>query len=91
MLDRGEKYDAYLDPEDGTHYETVITEDPHFVTATDSGAFTVVCRVSVSGQMRSDGFYLNGKEFIGVGKMLNVSTETATFSMTISEISLNLG
>ena len=85
ILDLNEKFE-YQQTEDGeSRYERIIS--PEFKTVYDNNHYTVTCQIQVSGQDKSDGFYLRGVEYIGVGKMLNISTENHAFTMTITKIS----
>jgi hypothetical protein len=73
--------------EDDGSASYVKKTSPEFVNVYDPANYTVVCLVQVAGQDKVDGFYLNGVEYIGVGKMLNISTGNLLFTMTITEIS----
>lgn len=89
VLELNEKYEyKAVDDGNGGYINTVErTISPEFKTVYDKNHYTVTCQIQVSGQDKSDGFYLRGVEYIGVGKMLNISTENHAFTMTITKIS----
>lgn len=89
VLDLNEKYEyKALDDGNGGYINTVERIiSPEFKAVYDNNYYTVTCQIQVSGQDKSDGFYLRGVEYIGVGKMLNISTENHSFTMTITKIS----
>lgn len=85
ILDLNEKFEYQQTEEGEGGYKRIIS--PEFKTVYDKESYTVTCQIQVSGQDKSDGFYLRGSEYIGVGKMLNISTENHAFTMTITKIS----
>ena len=89
ILDLNEKYEyKAVDDGNGGYINTVEKIiSPEFKTVYDKNSYTVTCQIQVSGQDKSDGFYIGGVEYIGVGKMLNISTENHAFTMTITKIS----
>jgi len=89
VLELNERYE-YKPVDDGNGgyintVERIIT--PEFKTVYDKDSYTVTCQIQVNGQDKSDGFYIGGVEYVGVGKMLNISTEKHAFTMTITKIS----
>ena len=91
VLDLNEKYEYVpVDAGNGEYINTVERIiSPEFKSVYDKQHYTLTCQIQVSGQDKDDGFYLDGVEYIGVGKMLNISTENHAFTMTITKISDN--
>lgn len=89
VLDLNEKYE-YKEIDDGNgNYIKIVekTVSPEFEKATNPNTYTVTCQIQVNGQDKNDGFYLRGVDYIGVGKMLNISIENHSFTMIITKIS----
>ena len=57
-----------------------------FVRADDPGHFDVVCSINIKGAANSDGFYIFGSMYVGVGQTLLITSDTYSYEVTVVSI-----
>mgnify|MGYP003571316825 CR=1 FL=1 len=62
-------------------------ENGAFIRVNDGGHCDVICNINVKGAFNSDGFYLFGDRYVGVGQTLTVASGTYTCEVTVVSIS----
>jgi hypothetical protein len=63
------------------------SENYDFVRVTDPQKYCIVGTMSVIGTQKEDGFYLEGKERLTVGKRMEIYTKENRYSVLITDIS----
>lgn len=65
----------------------VEVENPFFESVVEPGRYTVKGQIRLTGDLRSDGFYVGGKLPIGVGSICQVQSDSYILTLEITGIS----
>ena len=65
----------------------VEVENPFFESVVEPGRYTVKGQIRLTGDLRSDGFYVGGKLPIGVGSICRVQSDSYILTLEITGIS----